>query len=77
MITVDNFDLIKSLLKFETEGVFYFLQILQRKKENPNIGSNSNVISTYYIKSINHLMRVKEERLFYYVSYITQEHILI
>lgn len=61
MITVDNFDLIKSLLKFETEGVFYFLQILQRKKENPNIGSNSNVISTYYIKSINHLMRVKEE----------------
>lgn len=31
---VDNFDLIKSLLKFESKDDFYYLQIIQRSKDN-------------------------------------------
>ena len=34
---VDNFDLIKSNLKFHNEKSFYFIQILKRKKENPEL----------------------------------------
>ena len=30
----DNFDIIKPLLKFRSEDDFYFLQILQRKKDH-------------------------------------------
>jgi hypothetical protein len=38
---VDNFEIIKSLLQFDSEDDFYHLQILKRKKENPELGSNS------------------------------------
>lgn len=60
-MTVDNIELIKTLLSFETEDDFYFLQILQRKKENPNLGSNSRVIKNYYIGSIEYLDSRYEE----------------
>ena len=33
---VNNFGLIRSLLEFRTEDDFYFLQILQRKKDHNN-----------------------------------------
>lgn len=59
--TVDCIDLIEDLLVFDSEDDFYFLQILQRKKENPEIGSNSRVIKNYYIKSISHLYKIYDE----------------
>ena len=52
---IDNLEIIKPLLKFETDDDFYYLQILQRKKENPQLGSNSRVIKNYYIKSVEYL----------------------
>lgn len=60
---VDNFELIKSLLKFENEDEFYFLQILQRKKENPHISKNSKVIKEYYIDNLAYLESKYEEIL--------------
>ena len=57
----NNFELIKSLLNFETADDFYHLQILKRKKENPEIGSNSYVVKTYYIQSVSHLEKVMPE----------------
>lgn len=52
---VDVLDKIKDLLVFESNDDFYYLQILQRKKENPQLGSNSRVIKNYYINSIEYL----------------------
>ncbi len=52
---IDNIEIIKPLLEFKSDDDFYYLQILQRKKENPQLGSNSRVIKNYYIKSIEHL----------------------
>ena len=52
---VNNLDIIKGLLSFESEDDFYHLQIIKRKKEHPELGSNSHIIKTYYIKSIGHL----------------------
>ena len=53
---VDCFEDIKDLLVFESEDDFYFLQILQRKKENSELGRNSRVIKNYYIKSVQQLI---------------------
>lgn len=52
---IDVSDKIKDLLRFEKEDDFYYLQILQRKKENPDIGSNSKVIKNYHISSWEYL----------------------
>ena len=58
---IDVFDKIKELLVFESADDFYYLQILQRKKENPQIGSNSRVIKNYYIGSVEYLENRYEE----------------
>lgn len=52
---MNNLEVIKPLLVFEDDDTFYHLQVLQRKKENSNLGSNSYVIKTYYISSIEYL----------------------
>lgn len=52
----NNLSKIVPLLKFESEDDFYYLQILQRKKDNPHIGSNSRVIKNYYITSEQYLL---------------------
>lgn len=52
----NNLEKILPLLNFESEDDFYYLQILQRKKDNPQIGSNSRVIKNYYITSEQYLL---------------------
>ena len=58
---IDNLNLLTPLLNFESPDDFYYLQILQRKKENPQLGSNSRVIKNYYIKSVDHLEKRYDE----------------
>jgi hypothetical protein len=53
---MDNLKLVLPLLKFESKDDFYYLQVLQRKKENPQLGSNSRVIKNYYITSEQYLL---------------------
>jgi hypothetical protein len=52
---IDNSEQIKSLLKFENENEFYFVQVLQRTKENPDLGKNNNLIKAYYVHSLEYL----------------------
>jgi len=52
---IDVLDRILPLLSFRSDDDFYYLQILQRKKENPQLGSNSRVVKNYYIKSVGEL----------------------
>jgi len=62
----DNFDKIIPLLSFK-EGYFYFVQILQRKKDHKGDGkvngtnNNSRLIKAYYIDSQDKLEFVKPE----------------
>ena len=58
---IDVFEKIKELIVFESDDDFYYLQILQRKKENPQLGSNSRVIKNYYIGSVDYLESRYEE----------------
>lgn len=52
---INNLEQIKKLLSFNSEDDFYFLQIIKRKKEHPELGSNSYIIKTYFISSIENL----------------------
>jgi hypothetical protein len=52
---IDVLNNVKDLLVFNSSDDFYYLQILQRKKENPQLGSNSRVIKNYYINSLEYL----------------------
>lgn len=59
-VTADNFDLIKSLLKFEDKDDFYFLQIIQRKKDGNEVPAANNgyrTVKPYYIKSLDDFER--------------------
>jgi hypothetical protein len=61
---IDNFLQIKDLMKFDSEDEFYFVQIILRKKDNPNTkGSNNNarLIKSYFISSIQSLNNYEEE----------------
>lgn len=58
---IDNIDKILPFLEFSSEDDFYYLQILQRKKENAHIGSNSRVIKNYYITSQQYLLDKYDE----------------
>lgn len=64
---IDNFELIKPLLKFESKEDFYFVQVIQRKKDfelgQKRLGRNNNnrLIKPYYIYSVEQLNFYKEE----------------
>lgn len=63
---IDNFEQIKTLLDFPDEDTFYFAQIIMRKKDNPSTtGTNNNarLIKAYYIKSVEHLEKAKDEMI--------------
>lgn len=68
---INNFEQIKELLSFKSDDEFYFVQILQRKKDNkdnPNVeylGTNnsSRLIKAYYITSIEKLERYEKEMI--------------
>lgn len=64
-MTVDNFELIKQLLVFESEDDFYHLQILKRKKDcaehEKGRNNNARCIKTYYIRNREHLDSKKDE----------------
>lgn len=57
---INNSEKIKDLLEWRSEDDFYFIQVLQRKKDH-NIGkvngtnNNSRLIKAYYVKDLEHL----------------------
>ena len=68
---VDNFDKIRSLLKFENEGDCYYVQLLRRQsddpmtngKPDPNYHGNmhSRSIKDYFVPSLEYFDQKKEE----------------
>ena len=58
---INNFDLIAEHLHFDNEDDFYFLQIIQRKKDGHNVSNNYRLIKYYLIHSIVHLNKYKLE----------------
>jgi len=49
---IDNFAQIRNLLRFPTQYSFYFLEIIKRKKENPDMKNHAKLIKDYYLDSL-------------------------
>lgn len=59
---VDNFDILIPFLKFESDDDFYYLQIMQRRKDNPeSLEKNTVIIKNYYIRSIEYIAKKRQE----------------
>lgn len=56
----NNFELIKGLLDFDNQNTFYFIQILKRRKENPEMENGVRVIDNFYIYSIEDLNKCEK-----------------
>jgi hypothetical protein len=49
---INNFKQLEGLLVFDDPGDFYFVQLIQRKKDNPQIERNMNIINNYFFYDI-------------------------
>ena len=67
---VDNFDMVARMMKYDDDDLFYFIEIIQRKKDNLNMHfsrsgldnfHNKNYIKTYTVANPQELMNVKNE----------------
>ena len=58
---IDNFELIKPLLKFPNDDIYYHLQILRRGKDHPELAAANRVIKAYFICSLESLDYVEQE----------------
>ena len=62
---INNFEKIASLLDFtktqDDAGFFYFIQILKRRKENPEMKTGVAVIDNFYVYSHEDLDKLREK----------------
>lgn len=60
-MTRDNFKLIGELLDWSVPGTFYFIQILKRRKENPEMKTGTAVLDNFYLYGPEDLEKLKEK----------------
>lgn len=62
---IDNFHAIRAELQFDSEDDYYFLEILQRKKDFPEEERDSvrdhKVFATYFVNSVEKLDKIEKE----------------
>lgn len=61
-LEVNNFEKIYSLLKFNSPEDFYLLEVMSRRKDNPELEKTRGIVKVYYIDSID-LLQSKEEEI--------------
>lgn len=58
---IDNYQEVKKYLNFDNEDHFYYLQIISRKKENPEQDKSVKVIKDYYINTMRYYDLIEEQ----------------
>lgn len=59
-MSIDNFQLVADLLDFSEPNTFYFIQLLKRRKENPDMKTNVRTVDNFYLYGPDDLDRVKD-----------------
>ena len=59
-MSVNNFEQIRSMMEFPDRNSFYFLQVLKRRKDNPDLEKDMKHIADYYIYSLEQFDDLKE-----------------
>ena len=50
-MVVNNFEAIRALMDFSLDGYFYWGQVIKRRKENPDMPTNSSILRDYFFDS--------------------------
>ena len=75
-MVIDNFELIKPLFYFnEANGMFFHCQIVQRNNDFIKDKSGDKVLHTYFIRSREHLDRLKNEIIMFCELYNARAYI--
>lgn len=60
---IDNFEAIRKILDFQDPKTFYFVQILKRRKDNPEMDTAVAVIDNYFLYGASDLDKIREKIL--------------
>jgi predicted HicB family RNase H-like nuclease len=60
---IDNFDKMINIMSFEDTNDFYFVQLIKRKKDNPDMKGDSVVIKEWFVSSVDYLLDKKESMI--------------
>jgi predicted HicB family RNase H-like nuclease len=60
---IDNFNKIISIMSFGDTNDFYFVQLIKRKKDNPDMRGDSVVIKEWFVSSVDYLLDKKESMI--------------
>ena len=58
---INNFNILKPFITFDSPSDFYFLQILKRRKDNPGQTGDVQVIHNYFIYSVEQYESLEEK----------------
>ena len=58
---IDNSELLRDFLNFESDDDFYFLQVMRRGKDNTDMNCNNVVLATHFVKSLSHFDKLLPE----------------
>lgn len=58
---VNNYNIIKPFLTFESEDDYYLLQVIKRRKDNPDIETGERVLRTVYVTSLEKIDKMWED----------------
>lgn len=58
---IDNYQQLKTLLKFDDPDKFYFLQILKRRKDNPGLDKDMKIVDNRFYYSLESFERDETE----------------
>jgi len=58
---INNFKIIKQYLDFSNPDTYYFLQIIQRRKDNPDLGKDMRIIDDIFIYTLEQFERMEDE----------------
>ena len=61
MKIVDNWDLIRKHLDFSDPDKFYFIELMQRKKDNPIFPANNRMVKYYCVYSLDYYDSIENE----------------
>lgn len=58
---INNFEQIRGFLDFSNPDTYYFIQILKRRKDNPDMDKDMSVIDDIFIYSVEQFDRMEKE----------------
>lgn len=60
-MVVDNWNLIREKLDFSDKDKFYFIELMQRKKDDSSFPANNRMVKYYFVYSLEYYNKIEDE----------------